>query len=72
MKLEKRIRSSFLHLGSFGHTATSGWREKLIVLAGYFGRTDSILKISSQKLHRRSGISKYVYVNIAAFYVSIF
>ena len=59
-KNEFLFRFSFLHLGSFGHTATSGSREKLVVSAGYFGRTGSILKINSQKLRRRSGISKYL------------
>ena len=47
-KNEKRIRFSFLHLGCFGRTATSGGRYKLVVSAGYFGR---VLKTNSQKLH---------------------
>ena len=51
-----------------------GWPVKLVVSAGYFGRTRSVLKTNSQKLHRRNGISKYLQVNIgrfgAVFYVS--
>ena len=46
----------------------------MVVSAGYFGRTGSVLKTNSQKLHRRSGMSKYLQVNIgrfgAVFYVS--
>ena len=46
----------------------------MVVSAGYFGRTGSVLKTNSQKLHRRSDISKYLQVNIgrfgAVFYVS--
>ena len=47
----------------------------MVVSAGYFGRTGRVLKTNSHKLHRRSGISKYLQGNIgrfgAVFYVSI-
>ena len=59
-KNEFVFRFSFLHLGWFCRTATSGGRQTLVVSAGYFGRIGCVLKTNSQKLHRRSGISKYL------------
>ena len=52
-----------------------GWPVKIGSFGGILrGRTGSVLKTNSQKLHRRSGISKYLQVNIgrfgAVFYVS--
>ena len=57
-KNEKRINLSFLHLVCFGHPTTSSSRQKLVVSVGHFGRPVSVLKTNSQKMHRRSGVSK--------------
>ena len=46
--IAKRIGFLFLHLRSFGHTATSGSRKKLLVSAGYFG--SGVLKTNLLKL----------------------
>ena len=76
LKNEKRKTNSFFvfafrMLRSHCHF---GWPLNLVVSAGYFGRTGSVLKTNSQKLHRRNGISKYLQLHIgrfgAVFYVS--
>ena len=59
MKSKNEIVFLFLHLVSFGCSATSARRRKMVASEGQFGNTGDILRTTSLKWHRRWRRDKY-------------